>query len=465
MRTRNGQSGDGTAESPEQGEQQDQEGEKRGLTVGVVATRLDGTDGVSLEAAKLADTLRRTGHKVAYFGGALGERFQPGHVVPCAHFETQMNRWLELECFGLHGHLSGPAQDALRDQTNELHDALLAFVAEFDVDVIIAENCLSIPMQLPLGLALTAVLERTGIRSIGHHHDFFWERERFGARPLAVDLVLSRAFPPRLPDMQHLVIHSAAGRELRRRIGAEPTLLPNVMDFDRDPLTHGLAGDGARFRDAIGLDGRHHVLLHPARVIPRKNIEASVELAAALSGSGVPRVALVVTHAEGDEGTEYGAAVRRLAERLDVDMRFTATRPDGQGGGAGCPTLADAYAAADLVTYPSTVEGFGNALLESFYYRRPVLVNRYRVYEDDIAPAGVHCIEISGGRLSRAAVSRARDWLLTPGRWEESAERNFEIGRERFSYQVLRDRLLPVLGRPGPDPSPATERPASLVAS
>jgi glycosyltransferase involved in cell wall biosynthesis len=371
---------------------------------------------------------------------------------------------LELECFGAHGHLSGAAQDALRDMTNELQHALLAFIAEFDVDVIIAENCLSIPMQLPLGLALTGVLERTGIRSIGHHHDFSWERERYGARPLAVDLVLSRAFPPRLPDMRHLVIHSAASRELRRRIGAEPTLLPNVMDFDRDPRACGLAGDGARFRAAAGLDEHHNVVLHPTRVIPRKNIEASVELAAALAGSGVPHVTLVITHAEGDEGTEYGAAIRHLAARLGVDLHFTPTRADGQGAGAGGPTLADAYAGADLISYPSTVEGFGNALLEAFYYRRPVLVNRYRAYEDDIAPAGVHCIEISSGRLSRAAVSRAKDWLLAPGRWQDAVERNFEVGRARFSYRVLRDRLLPALAEPEPERHLVSDPAMELVA-
>jgi mannosylglucosylglycerate synthase len=62
------------------------------------------------------------------------------------------------------------------------------------------------------------------------------------------------------------------------------------------------------------------------------------------------------------------------------------------------PRLGDVYAAADLVCYPSRYEGFGNALLEAFFYRRPVLVNRYPVYVRDIAPAGVECIELNGGR-------------------------------------------------------------------
>ena len=40
--------------------------------------------------------------------------------------------------------------------------------------------------------------------------------------------------------------------------------------------------------------------------------------------------------------------------------------------------LADAYAAADLVCFPSLVEGFGNALVEAIYHRKPLFVNRSR---------------------------------------------------------------------------------------
>ena len=35
---------------------------------------------------------------------------------------------------------------------------------------------------------------------------------------------------------------------------------------------------------------------------------------------------------------------------------------------------------ADLVTYPSTFEGFGNAFLEAIYYCRPIVVNTYSIY-------------------------------------------------------------------------------------
>jgi len=34
-------------------------------------------------------------------------------------------------------------------------------------------------MHIPLGLALTEFLAETSLPCIAHHHDFYWERERF----------------------------------------------------------------------------------------------------------------------------------------------------------------------------------------------------------------------------------------------------------------------------------------------
>ena len=59
-------------------------------------------------------------------------------------------------------------------------------------------------------------------------------------------------------------------------------------------------------------------------------------------------------------------------------------------------TLNDIYPHADLVTYPSDFEGFGNAFLEAIYFRKPILVNRYSIYTFDIEPKGFTAIEIDG---------------------------------------------------------------------
>ena len=404
------------------------------MKVGVVSTRFHGTDGVSLETAKVADVLEEAGHDVAWFGGELGHRFQPGTVHPLAHFMAPEVKRLTEASFG-DGTWSAATKAAMEALTRELEDALRRFVEEFGVQVLIAENVLCLPMHLPLGLALSQFLAETGLAAVGHHHDFAWERARF--RRTAVPHLLATAFPPALDNLRHVVIQSTAHDELLRRRGLQSVILPNVMDFERGPRP----GDGAAYREIAGLAPRDVLLLQPTRVVPRKGIETTLQLAYELADD---RVKVVVSHEEGDEGLEYGRFLRREADRLGVDLRFVPAAADAADE-PGKPLLADAYAAADLVCYPSRYEGFGNALLEAFFHRCPVLVNRYPVYARDIAPTGVRCIEIEDGELTGEAIKHAAAWLEDPRRYRDSVEINYRIGRECFSYALIRERFLPLL--------------------
>ena len=98
--------------------------------------------------------------------------------------------------------------------------------------------------------------------------------------------------------------------------------------------------------------------------------------------------------------------------------------------------LADAYPHADLVTYPSLYEGFGNALLEAVAARRPVFVNRYPVYAQDIAPAGFRFVEIDGA-VTDAAVADVAALLADPERVARDAAHNHAIARARFGLDTL----------------------------
>ncbi|MDA3895155.1 MAG: hypothetical protein PF482_03285 [Desulfobacteraceae bacterium] len=66
--------------------------------------------------------------------------------------------------------------------------------------MLIVENALAIPIQLSLGLAIAEVIAEviaeTQIPTIAHHHDFYWERDRYFVN--AVAEYLRMAFPPSL---------------------------------------------------------------------------------------------------------------------------------------------------------------------------------------------------------------------------------------------------------------------------
>jgi glycosyltransferase involved in cell wall biosynthesis len=106
--------------------------------------------------------------------------------------------------------------------------------------------------------------------------------------------------------------------------------------------------------------------------------------------------------------------------------------------------LGDVYRAADLVTYPSAFEGFGNAFLEAVYYRCPILVNNYSTYEVDIRPRGFRAIWFDQF-ISDATMAAARRVLDDPALAADWAATNYELARRHFSFTILERRLGDIL--------------------
>jgi mannosylglucosylglycerate synthase len=178
--------------------------------------------------------------------------------------------------------------------------------------------------------------------------------------------------------------------------------------------------------------------------VPRKGIELAIELIGRL---GDPDSVLLITSPAGDEGLDYLVELERQAEHHGVRLRYAADRfaPDHEGKPIRpAHSLHDAYLAADLITYPSHYEGYGNALVEALFYGVPVLVNRYPVYVADIAPLGLRLVEIEGA-ITDDTVAEVRSLLSNPRKIRENANHNFEIGKRALSYTVLRRHLRKLL--------------------
>jgi mannosylglucosylglycerate synthase len=158
---------------------------------------------------------------------------------------------------------------------------------------------------------------------------------------------------------------------------------------------------------------------------------------------GVPKARLYITHRSDDEGLAYWHWLKREAQVMGVQVQLIdhligndrAKLKDHK-----VYSLWDAYPHADLVTFPSLYEGFGNALLETVYFKRLTVVNRYPVYNADIRPLGFKFIEMDGF-VDENTILETKRLLQNPDQVREMAETNYTIAREHFSYQVLEDRL------------------------
>jgi glycosyltransferase involved in cell wall biosynthesis len=408
----------------------------QGHNIGFVSTRFAGTDGVSLEANKWASVLQDSGHSNFWLAGRLDRNPEQSMLVPHAFFQHQEIQYINRRIYGVTSRAS-MTTDMIFSISGYLRGYLYQFVEKFNIDILCVQNALCIPMNVPLGLALTNFIAETGIPTIAHHHDFYWERDRFAVN--AIGDFLGTAFPPTLPSIQHVTINSFAQQDLCHRRGVPSDLVPNVLDFDNPPPE---ADDYVKsFRKDCGLEEDDIIFLQPTRIVPRKGIEHSISLLAEINN---PKCKLVISHESGDEGEDYSTALQEMAKQRGVDMRIVSDQIDEVRGkneqGEKLYTLGDAYSQADFITYPSLYEGFGNALIEAFYFKKPVLVNRYSIYVTDIEPKGFRCITMNG-YLTAEVVNQVKQVIEDEAFRKEMVEENYALGNKFFSYSVLRRKL------------------------
>lgn len=410
------------------------------FNIGFVSTRLRGTDGVSLETEKWCAVLERMGYHCFFFSGQSDWDPEKSMVVEEAFFGHPLIQDIQDRCFGItmRGEgLTGEIQ-AIRFRIKR---SLYEFTEQFGIDLLIIENALTIPMHIPLGLAITEYIAETGIPAIAHHHDFVWERQRFSIN--CVEDYISMAFPPRLNSISHVTINSEGRRQISYRCGLSSVVIPNVFDYKTPPP---VIDDYAKtMRRDLGIRDDEVLLLQPTRIIERKGIDHAIELANRLKDK---KAKLLISHQERDEGSEYYERTMDYAKLLGVEV---IVRPDIIGAERGINeagekkySLWDCYLNADFVTYPSSYEGFGNAFLEAVWFKKPILVNRYSIFQLDIEPLDFDVV-IMDNYVTPETVETVRVMLESPNAVEVMAERNYGLAKRFFSYEILERRLRQVL--------------------
>jgi mannosylglucosylglycerate synthase len=270
--------------------------------------------------------------------------------------------------------------------------ALLAALA--DADLVVVENLCSLPLN---PVAAETVARLLAARpAVLHHHDLAWQRAPFASSTY------------RIPDdarWRHVVINDMSREELLAR-GIEARTIRNAFDTDA------AEGDRIGTRQALGVPTDRRLFLQPTRAIERKNVPAALRLAEELDA---------VYWLLGPAEDGYGDELERLLAST------SATWVHGPAGTHAGTDVAHAYAAADLVVFPSTWEGFGNPVVESAIFRRPLAIGRYPVARE-LAQFGFRW-------LDAADADAVRGWLDRPDpSW---LDHNRDVARRHFSLAAL----------------------------
>ncbi|MCG8514433.1 MAG: glycosyltransferase family 4 protein [Halanaerobiales bacterium] len=446
------------------------------MNIALCHFRVGETDGVSLEMKKWKRALAMLGHNVYYLAGSTGT--SDGYIIPELHYQDAQNNKLvknayqELTDYNDQDEL----KQALLNTAGKIEKGLNKFIKEYGIELLILNNIWSLGWGIPAAIAFIRVSQELGVKCIAHHHDFYWERKYY-RQPTGpvIKEILQNYFPPDDELITHVVINSIAQAELKRRKGLNSIVIPNVFDF-KQPLWK-IDQYNQDLKVSLGIGAADLVILQATRVAERKAIELAIEVVGQLEerrlelngflydGRIFTEESQIILLIPGllEAESKYIDFLKRLAEQRGVkicwanslikDCRLESTEKKYY-------SLWDAYAIADLITYPSMLEGWGNQLLEGLFAKKPMVIFEYPVYQSDIKEKGFSCIslgdtyhsqqngyvQLSAEKITEAA-TQSIYYLKEFKQREQMVERNFLLGEKYFSEQVLQNLLEDLLNK------------------
>jgi len=412
--------------------------------IAIISTRLGGIDGVSIEAEKWARAYKKLGLYPVYIAGqfenkSILESFEIPemdyyHPVVTSIRETAFNERKQA----LSDDMKKLADD-IAILKSSIKEKLFSILEKEKIKYMSIENAFSIPLNIPMAIALAEAISENNIKTIIRHHDFYWERKQFLYSN--IEKILEDYFPPDYQDLKHVVINTPARRSIYERKNIRATYIPNVFDFD---ILKNAGKNHGTIKEYLKISDKDILVLQPTRLLARKNIERTIELVKKLNKKMNRDICLIISGKPEQNELDYFYNIVELVRRAGINMvlsdnDYSRTTEYIREGFFERFDIYDSYRACDLVTLPSDIEGFGNPVIEASVFKKPLFVNKYPVLEDMLSK-GFDFIVIDRDVDDRAVEKTVR--LLTDTEQKRKmVDRNFNTAKKFYSMKYLVDSL------------------------
>lgn len=429
-------------------------------------------DGVSLEIEKRAKILTELGAKVSYITGFDGLKRDRAYCIPELDAEAGYNRFLRDQCFGERDFDESTMLAFYYPLEWKIYTKLREAFKQLCPDLVFVHNMFSHGCNLAASTALLKVLDRFETPTVAVHHDFWYERDRLREpRYDFIQEILGGLPAKREYIRKHQVINSFAAEETLRRRGIRAETIGDYFDFQQ-PVPQ-VDAYNADLRDRLGIRGNDLVIVHATRITGHKVIENAfmfaheleqrIRAAApfTLAGKALTpdsRVVVLLPNYVEPEAKEYFRLLKNYQQRLNVHALWASDHflPERrQVDGKKIYSFWDSYLFADLVTYTSVQEGFGNQLLEAVYFRKLPVILEYPVFEKDLRDEGYGYVSLGSSRelttrdglrltspdAVHAAVEQTIDLLQNARGHEQLVTTNVEIAHVHHDVENLRQDL------------------------
>lgn len=432
-------------------------------------------DGVSLEIENRARIFTSLGAQVFYLSGFDGLRRPQARTIPLIDLRASYNTFLRENAFYQRLFDESTMLFLYTQLENKFASRVDKYLQEINPDLIFVHNVFSHAYNLPFTTALLQVLDVHQVPTVAVNHDFWFDRGMFNRPKYPFIRRILASLPPNRPYiLKHQTINSLATQQVLNRRQIHTETIGDYFDFHL-PLP-AIGDKPQRILGHLGINPDDLIILHATRITERKAIELAIAYAAKLQkkihsltkpftfqGKSInrrTRVTMLFPNFIEVDAIPYWDMLREYADRLGVKTvwafeEFSVERRTGKG----LKTFSywDSYAAADLVTYTSVAEGFGNQFLEAAYYRKLPILFEYPVFLQDLKPEGYRYISlgsrtrtyknrqvVSPAILTSAAVQTLL-LLQDQGELNSLTDHNFQLGRQFHPTTKLRQDLSALL--------------------
>jgi len=434
----------------------------------IIHYRVGKSDGVSLEITNWKEILNKSGIEVKTLAGPInvGADF----VIPDLEYQ------LKKDIFKLNEDAFGGLKYHKNEEVFTKHFVTKVKTLEKELEKIIqftlpahilVSNMLSVGENLPAAVALINTLDKFRIPTSLVHHDFYWENERYDKSSIAfIGQIIRTHLLPKRKYIKHFTINTIAKKELYKRRKIKAQVLYDCIDFEANLWKKTQNVD--HYLSSIGISENDIVLLQATRIIRRKNIEIAIDFARELEKE-IRKLGTIKLY----KGKEFNASKNKIflllagypekrdmwylkklityATQENINYRYLGNMVSSMSAkneGVSLLSLEDVYPYADIISYPSVYEGFGNQLLEAVFAKKVVAVFEYPVFKIDIKKKGLkyvnlgdkivnsenELVKIPASTLKKAA-SDAIDIITDKEKYSSIVNYNFNIGAKHFSYK------------------------------
>jgi glycosyltransferase involved in cell wall biosynthesis len=441
--------------------------------IAIVHYRAGRTDGVSLEMEKRKSILQAANFEVKIISGPLqnGSDF----IIDELEFDTPEIREIKENSFKYFSKNTLKPQELMekiQSVAQRIESAFLKFNEQERFDGLLVHNIFSHGRHIAAASAFTRIARLLKLPIISTNHDYYWEREEY-LEPdnHSIRNYLDTYVPPHDKNITHVSINSLAQKRLKSLKGIDSVVIPDVFDFkqpywQKDAFNYD-------FSENMGVNENDFIVLQATRIVERKGIELAIRFVKELSKrkkeitgnelyngkelNNDSRVVFLLAGYAEDSAKPYLNKLKQEITSAGILAKFIDHKIDAQRNNTNHQktySLWDAYVFADLITYPSLVEGWGNQFIEAIFAKKPIVLFEYPVFKADIKKEGYHFISLgdeieSRNRSGMVTIANykllgavdATIAMLNSKKTNRLLDENFEIGKKYHEYAVLREFL------------------------